>query len=143
MSYCQRKSCPKIALQKTEYKLKKSKVMVERKVYTPEFQRMVVKAYYTSNKSMRKLAKEFHVKSDTLDSWVSRYGSEFKPSNSIRQEISTFSSVINTAITVKKEKLSPEQMEQRIKELEAQLQEERMRSVTLDKMIDITEQVMS
>ena len=40
---------------------------------------------------------------------------------------------------MKKEKLSSEQMEQRIKELEAQLQEEQMRSITLDKMIDIAE----
>jgi Transposase and inactivated derivatives len=113
--------------------------MVDRKVYTPEFQRMVVKAYYTSNKSMRKLAKEFNVKSGTIGSWVARYGSEFQSLNSIRQEINTFSSVINTDIPMKKEKLSPEQMGQRIKELEAQLQEEQMRSITLDKMIDIAE----
>lgn len=31
--------------------------MVEKKVYTPEFQRMVVKAYYTSDKSILTLAK--------------------------------------------------------------------------------------
>ena len=35
--------------------------MVENKVYTSEFQRMIVKAYLTSNKSMAKIGKEFKV----------------------------------------------------------------------------------
>ena len=41
---------------------------------------------------------------------------------------------------MKKEKLSPKQMEQCIRELEAQLKQEQMRSITLDKMIDVVEQ---
>jgi len=41
---------------------------------------------------------------------------------------------------MKKEKLSPQQMEQRILELEAQLRQEQMRTTVLDKMIDLAEQ---
>lgn len=114
--------------------------MVERKVYTEEFQRMVAKAYYTSNKSLVKIGKEFNVKSGTVFHWVKRYQSDYLESVAVHQEISTFQSVVNTAPKMKKEKLSPEQMEQRIKELEAQLKQEQMRSITLDKMIDVAEQ---
>lgn len=34
--------------------------MVEQKVYTPAFRRMVAKAYYTSNKSHVEIGKEFN-----------------------------------------------------------------------------------
>jgi hypothetical protein len=40
-------------------------------------------------------------------------------------------------ILVKKEKWTPEQMEQHILDLEQELEQEKMRSVCLDKMIDI------
>ena len=33
--------------------------MVEKRVYTPKFQRMIAKAYYTSDKSMAKIGKEY------------------------------------------------------------------------------------
>lgn len=116
--------------------------MAKQNKYTEEFQRMVAKAYYTGDKSVAKIGKEFNVKTGTVFSWVKRYQSDYQQSGSIRQEISTFRSVINTdfAMKKKKEKLSPEQMEQRIIELEAQLKQEQMRSITLDKMIDVAEQ---
>lgn len=116
--------------------------MVEKKVYTEEFQRMVTKAYYASNKSLVKIGKEFNVNPATVFHWSKRYRSDYQESVAVRQEISTFQSVINTEpeMKKKKEKLSPEQMEQRIIELEAQLKQEQMRSITLDKMIDVAEQ---
>ncbi len=114
--------------------------MVEQNKYTEEFQRMVAKAYYTSDKSSAKIGKEFNVKTSTVFTWIKRYQSDYQQPSSIRQEISTFQSVINTAPEMKKEKLSPEQMEQRIRELESQLKQEQMRSITLDKMIDVAEQ---
>lgn len=113
--------------------------MVEKNVYTPEFARMVAKAYYTSDKSMAKIGKEFKVNSSTVYQWALRHKKEFSGEVSIRQEISTFKSVINVEPEMKKPKLSPEQMEQRILELEAQLKQEQMRSTVLDKMIDLAE----
>lgn len=114
--------------------------MVEQNKYTEEFQRMVAKSYYTCDKSVAKIGKEFNVKTGTVFSWVKRYQLDYQQLSSIHQEISTFHSVINTEFQMKKKILSPEQMEQRIKELEAQLKQEQMRSITLDKMIDVVEQ---
>ena len=114
--------------------------MVEKKVYTADFARMIAKAYYTSDKSMAKIGKEFNVNTSTVSQWALRYKEEFSSEVSIRQEISTFKSVINVESTIKKPKLNPEQMEQRILELEAQLKQEQMRSTVLDKMIDLSEQ---
>ncbi|MCC8197593.1 MAG: helix-turn-helix domain-containing protein [Tannerellaceae bacterium] len=114
--------------------------MVERNFYTSEFKRMVAKAYYASSKSMVTIGKEFKVNPSTVALWVKRYASDYRGSNSIRQEISTFGSVIQREPTMKKEKLTPEQMQRRLEELEAQLKHEQMRSITLDKMIDIAEQ---
>ncbi|KAA6337700.1 hypothetical protein EZS27_014248 [termite gut metagenome] len=114
--------------------------MVDQKVYTPEFARMVAKSYYTSDKSLAIIGKEFTVKTSTVYNWVQRYKVEFSQEKSIQQEITTFSSVINTDSPVKKKKMTSEQLEQRNLELEAQLKEEQMRSITLNKMIDIAEQ---
>ena len=113
--------------------------MVEKKVYTADFQRMVAKAYYTSDKSVAKIGKEFQIKTSTVYQWTQRYKDEFAGELSIRQEISTFKSVINTEPVVEKKKLTPEQMEQRILELEQQLKNEQMRSTVLDQMIEIAE----
>lgn len=113
--------------------------MVEKKIYTPEFRRMVAKAYYTSNKSMAKIGKEFNICATNVSHWANMYKEEFAGEVSIRQEISTFSSVTNIEPSMKKTKLSPEQMEQRILELESQLKQEQMRSTVLDKMIDLAE----
>lgn len=113
--------------------------MVDKKVYTPEFQRMVAKAYYTSNKSLVKVGEEFKVNASSLYGWVQRYKKEFSGEVAIRQEMSTFKSVINVALTMKKKELTPVQMEQRIAELEVQLKQEQMRSVVLDQMIELAE----
>ena len=114
--------------------------MVEKKVYTREFARMVAKSYYTSDKSLAKIGKEFNVNSSTVHQWALRHKDEFSGEVSIRQEISTFKSITNVEPAMNKPKLSPEQMEQRILELEAQLKQEQMRSTVLDRMIDLAEQ---
>jgi cell division septum initiation protein DivIVA len=44
---------------------------------------------------------------------------------------------------VKKKKMTSEQLEQRNLELEAQLKEEQMRSITLNTMIDMAEQELN
>lgn len=112
--------------------------MVDRKNYS-EFRRMVLKSYFTSHKSLSEVGKEFQVKPSTVHQWTRRYGSEFSRYRIIQQDIHTFHSVSNTPTIVKKNKLTPEQMEQRILELEQQLKNEQMRSTVLDQMIEIAE----
>jgi transposase-like protein len=51
--------------------------MVDQNVYTPEFARMVAKSYYTSDKSLVRIGKEFTVKPSTVYNWVQRYKVEF------------------------------------------------------------------
>lgn len=70
-------TCTKIALQKSMNNNLKSKVMVEKKVFSEEFKRMVAKAYYTSNKSLAKVGKEFKVHSSNVHHWSRLYKDEF------------------------------------------------------------------
>jgi transposase-like protein len=114
--------------------------MVERMQSTESFRRMVAKAYYTSNKSIVQIGKEFKVNRGTVFHWVKHYKSEFQPEDKLQREILTFGSVINKEVPMKKKTLNPEQMEQRILELEAQLKQEQMRSIVLSQMIDTAEQ---
>lgn len=113
--------------------------MVGKKVFSEEFKRMVAKAYYTSDKSLVSIGKEFKIGPHNVFTWAQRFKDEFSNEVSIRQEISTFKSVINTDPVVKKKELTPEQMAQRILELEQQLKNEQMRSTVLDQMIEIAE----
>jgi transposase-like protein len=114
--------------------------MVEKKEFRPDFRRMVAKAYLTTNKSTFALAKEFDISAASVLRWSRLYQDEFSNEVAIKQEMSTFKSVINASPPMKKKELTPEQMEQRILELEAQLKQEQMRSTVLDKMIDLAEQ---
>ena len=67
--------------------------MVEKRVYTPEFQRMIAKAYFTSNKSMAKLGKEFNVNVSNVCHWSQRYKEEFSGEVSIRHEMPMISNL--------------------------------------------------
>lgn len=113
--------------------------MVEQKVYTPAFRRMVAKAYYTSNKSHVEIGKEFNTSAANVSRWSRLYRHEFLGELSIRQESATFNAVSNLSPTMNKPDLTPEQMAQRILELEAQLKQEQMRSAVLETMIDLAE----
>ncbi|KAA6316925.1 hypothetical protein EZS27_032840 [termite gut metagenome] len=104
---------------------------------------MVAKSYYTSDKSLVRIGKEFTVKPSTVYNWVQRYKVEFSQEKSIQQEITTFSSVLNTDAPVKKKKMTSEQLKQRNLELESQLKEEQIRSITLNQMIDMAEQELN
>ncbi len=84
---------------------------------------MVVKEYYTSHKTMERLAKEHGVTKSAVYKWTKRYKSEFASDIVVRQDIRTFDSVINAEPVVKNKEFTPAQMEQRILELEAQLKQ--------------------
>ena len=113
--------------------------MVDRTIYSPEFRRMVAKAYFTSSKSLSEIGKEFNVKMTTVHYWVRRYGPEFGHSRTIQQDFRTFQAASNTVNSMKNEHLSAAEMARRIEELEEQLKQEQMRSIVPDQMIDLAE----
>lgn len=78
--------------------------MVEQKVYTPAFRRMVAKAYYTSNKSHVEIGKEFNASAASVSCWSRLYRHEFLDELSIRQERATLS---NLSPTMNKPDLTP------------------------------------
>jgi transposase-like protein len=121
-------TCPEIALQKS------SKVMDkrERKFYSEELKEQVLTAYHNSDESVSKIAIRFQVNRDTVSSWVYRKRTEPSSQKSIKF-------VPSESSLMKNRDLSPEEMAIRIRELERQLQTEKMRSQCLDKMIEIAE----
>ncbi|GHS96511.1 hypothetical protein FACS189421_01690 [Bacteroidia bacterium] len=104
----------------------------ERKFYSDEFKERVLTAYHNSDESVSKIALRFHVNRDTVGSWVYRGKAVGVPKKSVKF-------VPPDTNLMKKEKLSPELMEIRIRELERALETEKMRSQCLDKMIEIAE----
>ncbi|KAA6327558.1 hypothetical protein EZS27_023469 [termite gut metagenome] len=96
-------------------------VIRERKFYSKEFRERVLTAYYNSNESVSMIAHRFQVKQDTVNNWVYRKNSSSNQENTINLEASN-------VMPVKKEKLTPEQMEQCILDLEQELGQEKMRS---------------
>lgn len=112
--------------------------MIERKVYSEALKRKVAESYYSSNESLSTVAKRYGVHKHNVDLWAKKYKGEFAPQATVRQEITTFGAVTNTKLSMKK-KLTPEQMAQRIAELEQKLEHEKMHRITLDTMIDIAE----
>lgn len=107
----------------------------ERRNYTEEFKERVLAAYNSSDESAAETARRFQVNLDTVKSWVYR-----------KRTVSQYFSAENVKFAEsetnrmgKNRKLSPEEMEVRIKELEQQLGVEKMRSESLGKMIEIAE----
>lgn len=81
---------------------------------------MVAKAYYTSSKSHVEIGKEFNTSAASVSRWSRLYRHKFLGELSIRQASATFNAVPNLSPTINKPDLTPEQMAQRILELEAQ-----------------------
>ena len=113
--------------------------MIERKHYSEAFKRMVAKAYYSTSKSYRNLAKEYKLPPASVYYWITLYKEGFATESQMRQEITTFGAVANTKTPMKKKKLTEEHMVERITELEHKLKQEMMHRKVLDTMIDIAE----
>ena len=107
----------------------------ERRYYTEEFKEQVLAAYNSSDESASEIARRFRVNQETVKSWVYRKRtlSSFYSAESVK-----FAET-GTNRMEKKKKLSPEEMEACIRELEQQLAVEKMRSESLSKMIEIAE----
>jgi len=100
--------------------------------YSEEFRKEVLTAYFESEESISMLARRFGVKQDTVGSWVYRHQ---QPENQKKKV--TFADSKEKPMSSKKLQTNP--AEARLKDLEAELERERMRSICLDKMLDIAE----
>jgi transposase-like protein len=107
----------------------------ERRFYTEEFKEQVLSAYNSSDESAAETARRFKVNPDTVKSWVYRKRTEFP---FFSAESVKFAE-LETNRMGKNKKLSPEEMEPRIKELEQELAVEKMRTESMSKMIEIAE----
>jgi transposase-like protein len=107
-------------------------VKQEKKFYSEGFREQVLNAYFNSDETMAEIASRFHLNKGTMNSWVSRYR---KPDDSEK----SIKLASEKADTMKKEEMSPEAKDARIQELEAALFKEKMRSESLEKMIEIAE----
>jgi len=108
-------------------------VRQEKKNYSEEFKERVLAAYHNSDESVSMIAERYGVKRDTFASWV--YRKRTTPSSS-KERINFVSSGTDF---MNNEALSPEAKDARIRDLERQLSNEKMRSDCLEKMIEIAE----
>lgn len=106
----------------------------KRTFYSKEFREEVLTVYNGTEESAAQIAERFNVNIETVRSWIFR-------SNSLKGKSVIFEGVNENPM--KKEKLSPQELEKQIHDLEKELERERMRSVCLDKMIDIAEQELN
>jgi transposase-like protein len=107
-------------------------VKQEKKFYSEGFKEQVLQAYLNSDETMAEIASRFHLNKGTMNSWVSRYR---KPDDS-EKSVKLASEKTDT---MKKEEMSSEAKDARIQELEDALFKEKMRSESLEKMIEIAE----
>jgi transposase-like protein len=104
----------------------------EKRFYSAEFKERVLAAYHNSNESVSAIAERFGVKRDTFASWV--YRKRTTPDS--KKGVNLASSGTNF---MSREELSSEAKDARIRDLERQLSNEKMRSECLEKMIEIAE----
>jgi transposase-like protein len=104
----------------------------ERKFYSEEFKERVLTSYYNSNESVSMIAGRFQVSRDTVSSWVYRKRTVGKSRK--RVKLAPLESGF-----MKGKELSAEEKGMRIRELERSLSVEKMRSESLEKMIEIAE----
>jgi transposase-like protein len=105
-------------------------VKQEKRFYSKEFREQVLSAYHSSNESVSMIAQRFDVGKDTVGSWIYRErlaGASGKKAKFVPLE---------TAVMKEKE-MTSEEKDLRIKELERALSIEKMRSASLEKMIEI------
>jgi transposase-like protein len=104
----------------------------ERKFYSEEIKERVLTAYYNSNESVSMIAQRFDISRNTVSSWVYRKKTADKSGKRVK-----LASLESTFMNGKE--LSAEEKDMRIKELERALSVEKMRSESLEKMIEIAE----
>jgi len=110
---------------------------MKRKVnhYSDELKHSAVQEYLFTNKSRREIMEKYGIKGHCcLDNWIRKFGVS-KPTN---EELKSFE------IMAKEKAQSPQEkaLETRVKELEKQLEYEKLRVIALNRLIDIAENDM-
>lgn len=111
---------------------------MKRKVnhYSDKLKRAAVQEYLSTNKSRREIMEKYGIKGHCcLDNWIRKLGVS-KPTN---QEVKILE------IMGKETAQSPQEkaLEARVKELEKQLEYEKLRVIALNRLIDIAENDMN
>lgn len=110
--------------------------MVKRKVYSLAFKRKVIQEYLSTNKSSRFIAKKYRISSaSAIQKWMHLLGYE----TSGRQRKPKFEALIAPPLSKNKKQATQEELQQRIRELERQLEDEKLRSEAFSRIIDKTE----
>jgi transposase len=110
--------------------------MVRRKVYSLAFKRMVVQEYLTSDHSSRFLTKKYGIRSPSaIQKWMRSLG--YEVNGCVRRP--KFVAQIEFPLAKDKKQATPQQLQQKIRELERQLEDEKLRSEAFSRIIDKTE----
>lgn len=113
--------------------------MVIKNRYSKEFRKAVLTAYFTGRDTMEEVSRRFGINKGTIGTWVVRYKSEYVHLEQDPSNHAIFTDKPVNESLVSKEQLTASELESRLKVLEQQLEQERMRSTCLDKLIDIAE----
>lgn len=113
--------------------------MIIKKHYSQEFREAVLTAYFTSHESAAAIALRFGVNKGIVSTWTQRYKHLYVELRSKSDNQPIFEGKSTSSTDMARETQTPLELETRIKELEQQLDQERLRSLCLDKMIDIAE----
>jgi len=107
-------------------------------VYSESFRRKVIEEYLTGNVSKMFLLRKYNIKMKSgIQRWMKLYGYE----DHKQPVIIKFKAVIHHALIKKMntDKASKKQLEERIRELERQLEDERLRSEAYERIIEKAE----
>ena len=113
--------------------------MVIKNHYPRELRHAVLTAYFSGHESCAAVAQRFSIEPSTVSNWIQRDRNKYIELEPNRENSSIFGSEESKISDMPKEKLSLSELEARVQLLEQQLEEERMRSICLDKVIDIAE----
>lgn len=110
--------------------------MVLRNRYTDDFKRMVVQEYVTGDQTCREVVKKYRIRSNSaIQKWMHELGYPVQG----RQGRPKFDVQIHSVLTDDKKQPTQQQLQQRIRELERQLEDEKLRSEAFSRIIDKTE----
>src|SRR5688572_18575102 len=132
-------SCPKIGLHKTSklMQLPKRNNGQFAQVYCESFRRKVIEEYLSSNVSKMSLLRKYDIKMKSgIQRWMQLYGYKEK-----QPSVLTFTSISSYALVRKMNtgNASKKELEQKIKELERQLEDEKLRSEAFERIIEKAE----
>jgi transposase len=110
--------------------------MKQRKYYSQAFKRKVIREYLLTDSSSRFLVKKYEIRSESaIQKWMHQLGYELTG----KQGKSKFESLIEFNVPKDKKQPSQQELQKRIRELERQLEDEKLRSEAFSRIIDKTE----